>query len=46
MTLHLLFVTITVKRREQSLEERLHEEAFIQSLEESKTRLYNDVRFY
>ncbi|WP_078379612.1 YrzI family small protein [Sutcliffiella halmapala] len=46
MTLHLLFVTITVKRREQSIEEQLHEETFIKSLNDSKDRLYNEVRFY
>jgi uncharacterized protein (TIGR02413 family) len=46
MTLHLFFVTITVKRREQTLEERLHEETVLQSLNELKNRQYNDVRFY
>ncbi|MBM7620358.1 uncharacterized protein (TIGR02413 family) [Bacillus tianshenii] len=46
MTLHLLFVTITVKKREQSIEERLHEEKVVETLNTLKDRMYSDVRFY
>ncbi|MGM0835834.1 MAG: YrzI family small protein [Bacillota bacterium] len=46
MTLHLLFVTITVKKREQSIEELLHEERVVETLNSLKDRMYNDVRFY
>lgn len=46
MTLHLLFVTITVKKRERSIEERLHEEKVVESINSLKDRMYSDVRFY
>ncbi|MEH7109546.1 MULTISPECIES: YrzI family small protein [Bacillaceae] len=46
MTLNILFLTITIARRQKSLEEALHQEMVEKLYEENKDRQYSTLYRY